>query len=106
MVDGILEHAGDRAVVFGGDEEDALGGGDLGLQPGDGGGGVAIVILVVERQIADLEMLEGEIGMRQLGETLGQFTVKRIFAQTADNDADLISSHPYSPSCTIALCGK
>ena len=39
MVDGVLEHAGDRAVVFGGDEQQAVGRRDAGLQPLDGFGG-------------------------------------------------------------------
>ena len=51
VVDGVLEHGGDRPVVLGDDEEERVGPRDLGLHPLHGSGLIIIVVLVVERQI-------------------------------------------------------
>ena len=53
MIDGVLEYPGDRSVIFGRDEQQALGGLDLILEPLDGFGLVRVVVLVVEWQVAD-----------------------------------------------------
>ena len=58
VINRVLEHTGDRTVVFSGDEQQALSRRDFGLQPLDGLGWVRVVVLVVQRQVADLHLLE------------------------------------------------
>ena len=93
MVDRVLEHPGDRTVVFGGDEQQAMGSGDFALQPLDGLGRARIVVLVVERQVADLYQLEREVRRRQFFDGVGQLAVERIFAKAADDNGDLVLTH-------------
>lgn len=93
VVEGILEDAGDGAVVLGGDEDDALCGGDFGLHAQDAGGLLGVVVLVVEREVADFDDLEGEVGGGQRGEGLGKLAVDGILAQAADDDGDLGLTH-------------
>src|SRR5690606_24222105 len=45
-------------------------------------------ILVVERQVADLDEAEPEPAFRELGEAFGEFTVERVAAQRADQDSN------------------
>ena len=68
-------------VVFGGDEQKALGSGDFALQPLDGLGRVRIVVLVVDRQVADLYLFERELRRRHLYDGVSQFAVERIFGR-------------------------
>ena len=53
MVNGILEDAGDRTVVFGCDEQQTLRCSNLGLQPVDLGRLFGIIVLIVKREITD-----------------------------------------------------
>ena len=70
MVDGVLEDAWDRTVVFGGNEQQTLCCSDLSFQPFDLGRLVGIIILIVEREIADLRMLEREVSRGKLRDRL------------------------------------
>ncbi len=76
MVDCVLEHAGDRTVVFGRNEQKALGSLDFVLQPFDGLGLVRVVVLVVERQVADLHLLERELRRCQFYNGVCQLAVE------------------------------
>jgi len=66
LVDRVLENAGDRAIVFGRDEQQGLGALDFVLQPENGLGPVLVVVLVLERQIIEPRDLEHEFRRRQL----------------------------------------
>ncbi len=54
-VDRVLEHAGNAAIIFGADEQHAVGRGDLLAEAGPLLGRIAVEVLVVERQVADLD---------------------------------------------------
>ena len=93
MVDRILENIGNRAVVLGGDEHQPAGRGDASLQPLDRFGLVRVVVLVVERQIADVQLLERKLWRRQLHDGVGELAVERRVAKAADNDCDAVLTH-------------
>ena len=61
VIDRVLEHTGDRTIVFSGDEQQALRRRDFSFQPLDGLGWVRVVVLVVQRQVADLQLLKREV---------------------------------------------
>ena len=65
VVDRVLQHAGNRAVVFGRHEQHALAARISRLQALDRRGLVAVVVLVVERQVVDAQVLEGEVRRRE-----------------------------------------
>ena len=54
-VDRILEHAGNAAIIFGADEQHAVRRADLLAEPHPLLGRVGVEVLVVERQVADLD---------------------------------------------------
>ena len=58
------------------------------LNATDAGGGFGVVVLVVERQLADLDDLERERRRRHGGERFGHLAVERVLAQAADDDGD------------------
>ena len=93
MVDRVLEHAGNRAVVFGRDEEHARSGGDLAFETLHRLRLRRIVVLIIERQIVDLRLREGEFGRRQLCDGAGELAVVRISAKTADQNEDRECAH-------------
>src|SRR6185369_15843203 len=64
-IDRILEHARDAAIIFGAAEKDAITRRDLLAEAGPLLGRVAVEILVVERQIADLDHRAVEIFVAQ-----------------------------------------
>jgi hypothetical protein len=75
VVDGVLEDGWDRTVVFGRDEQQTLYCGDLGLQPFDLGRLAGIIVLIVEREVADLRLLEREVGWGKLRDGLASFAL-------------------------------
>ena len=81
MVDGIFEHAGNGAIVFGRKEQNSLCVLDFAFQTFDGSGLILIVILVVERQVADLYLLERELWRRQFRDGASELPVEGIAAQ-------------------------
>ncbi len=93
MVDGVLQHARNGAVVFGRHEQQALRGCHLGLEPQHGRGLLPIVVLVIERQVADADFGEGKIGRRQAGERMGELAVDGVLAQASDEECDLVAIH-------------
>lgn len=80
MVNGILQHAWHGAIVFRGNEQQAVSRLDLALQPLHRRCLVAVIILIVERQITDGHLLEGELWRPQLGQGGRQFAVEGILA--------------------------
>ncbi len=98
VIEGVLQHAGDRAVVFRRDEDDAGGGADGRLDAGHRRRLRAVVVLVVERQVADLDALQGDVGRRQLGERSGEGLVVRLLAEASDDDGNLQLAHSVTVS--------
>jgi hypothetical protein len=77
----VLERARDRTVVLGGDEEDPVGAPDA-VAEGDPGLRRALFeILVIERQVPDLDDLEPEALRRHLGQGVRRHPVVRALAQ-------------------------
>jgi hypothetical protein len=64
---------------------------NLGLEAGDAIGQPRLKVLVVERQIIDLDKAENDLVLRELGERLSELAIERPAAIAADNDADLES---------------
>src|SRR5690606_31311547 len=90
---GVLQHARDRTVVFGRDEHDTVGRRDLALQALYRVGLVAVVVLVVQREVIDPRVLEGEFGRREPDDRVSQLSVERVLAQAADDYGDLVLAH-------------
>ena len=63
-----FEHGRDRAAVLGGDEQQGVGAVEFGLEAGDGGRHRLFVVLVVHRQVVDLD----EFGLEGVGAELRQ----------------------------------
>ncbi|MOA25608.1 hypothetical protein D3C78_1463460 [compost metagenome] len=96
MVDGVLEHSGNRAVVFGCHEQQRLGTGDLGAKVLDHIHLVAVRILVVQRQVVDGDFLELETFGCHALDRLRELAIEGILAQAADDDSDLVLAHENS----------
>ena len=94
MVDGVLEHAGNGAVVFGRDEHHGIHRAQLALQPLHFRGLAAIFILVVQRQVADPQFLEVEIRRTEPDERIGKLAVVGILAKAANHVTDLPGHAP------------
>ena len=92
-VDGVLEHAGDRRVVFRGREQQGVGVGDRLPETGDGRRAVAdVVVLVVGRD--RLEPVEDlELGALLLDELAGRAQQQRVVRLAAQAPAD--AEHPH-----------
>jgi hypothetical protein len=96
MVDSVLKDARERTIVFGGDEKQTLRGSDLSFQPFDRERLIGIIILIVEREVADLRMLEREFGRSKLRDRLGEPGVKGIVSQAAHDDCNVDLTHGLS----------
>ena len=92
-VDAVLDGGRDRAVVFGRDKEDALRIGDLLLELGGGRGQVVLVVLVVERDVAQAHILELEVGRNQLFQRTRQAQIDRGGTKASDKDCNLVCAH-------------
>ena len=78
MIYSVLENPWHGSVVLGGNEQQTLCRCDLALQPFDLGRLVAVIILIVEWQVADLQMLERQVGRsKKFGIGTGELCVKR-----------------------------
>ncbi|WP_232316325.1 hypothetical protein [Candidatus Burkholderia verschuerenii] len=62
---------------------------------------VGVVILTIERQAADIEMLESEIVRRERFERVRQLLVERTLAKASDHHSDLVD-HDVS----LSIVGK
>ena len=63
------------------------------LEAQAGGGEIRVVILVVEWQVTDVDVLEGETLSRQRSHGMAELPVERACAQAADDDADARRGH-------------
>jgi hypothetical protein len=93
VVDSVLEHAGDRAVVLRRDEHEALGARDIALQSLYGLCLVLIVVLVVQRKVADTHLDEGKLLRRQLHDGVSQPAVEGILAKASYDNCDPEPAH-------------
>lgn len=85
-VERVLQHAGNRAVVFGRDEQQRVGRFDRLFETLRDFRKIRVVILTIERQLADLDELEREIGGRERNHGVRQCAIPRTATQTADDD--------------------
>jgi len=92
MVDRVLQHARDRAVVFGRDEEDRVGVEHFPPQP-QHGLGQRLRVVVVQRQVVDADAMEGEARRRQRLQGAGQLRIDGTLADAADDHADVEAGH-------------
>jgi hypothetical protein len=93
-VDGVLQHAGDGAVVLWSDEEDGVRRSDLVAEGDPGGGRLALVveILVVEGKMANLDDLEAQHFRGQGDKGIGRLAVEGALAQAADDHGDVVDT--------------
>src|SRR6266480_4251591 len=102
-VDGVLEPAGNRAVVLGRREEDRVRRAPLLAQPGDGRRNLSVFqILVVDRQVAEagrIEELDLDTLRRGLDRRAQKARVVRVGPQAAGHGQDL---HRYASALTNA----
>ena len=92
-IDGVLEHRRDRTVVFRGDDQDAVGLRELVLEAHHLGREVALVVLVVHRQVVDTDEFRLELAGGELGHRLGELAVDRVLAVGTDDHGDLGYGH-------------
>ena len=64
-IERVLEQPRDRTVVFRGNEEETVRGPDLAFHPYDHQR-VLVVVLVIQRKVADLHLAEGKFRRRKL----------------------------------------
>ena len=93
MVDGIFQEAWDRPVVLRCHKQQPLRCGDLRLEPPNLRSLVRVVILIVKRQITDLELVQREIGWSEPGQSTSQLVVERLAAKTSCENGDLVLAH-------------
>ena len=90
-VDGVLQDAGYRAVVFGRDEQNGVGRGDRFAEPGPGLRRAGrFEVFVVMGQITDFDDIEFEVSGCQPRQLERCLAVDRVLAQAADDHGDLV----------------
>ena len=89
-IDRVLEHARDAAVIFGAAEQDSVRFGDLLAEADPLLGRVRVEVLVVERQVADLDHRAVEIVGAQGTDRPRDLAVDAPLAKAADDDRDLV----------------
>ena len=95
VVERVLEHTRDRTVIFRGYEKDAVGGPDPAFHPHHRRGRVLVVVLVIQRQVADLYLAEGKFRRRKLHDGIGKFPVERILPEASDDNGNLVLAHTF-----------
>ncbi len=93
VVERVLEHTRDRSIVFGRNEQDTVRFGDLFLQAFDGLRLVRVIVLVVQRQVTDLCLLEQKLCRRESGHRACQLAIKGITAKASDDYGDPVLTH-------------
>src|SRR5579859_618386 len=101
-VDGVLQHAGDGAVVLWSDEEHGVRRSDLVAEGDPGGVRLALVveILIVEGEMANLDDLEAQRFRGQGDKGIGRLAVKGALAQAADDHGDVVDT---CHGCLVSL---
>ncbi|MDT4873666.1 hypothetical protein FQZ97_1089220 [compost metagenome] len=82
-VDGVFQRCRYRAVVFRRDEQQSVGRAHLLAESAVGCRRGNIDVFVVERQLADLDDVQFEVGWRQVSQCQRDLTVDRCLAQAA-----------------------
>ena len=102
-VDGVLQRAGDRPVVLGGDEQDGVGPADRILEGGGLGRVVRVVVLAVEGQVPDRDLGELEVLGGEVDQDLGELAVDGGGGEASDEVADLVLGHvlPFIEGCVV-----
>src|SRR5262249_4240371 len=85
------ERAGNRTVVLGGHEEDGVGTPHARPELDPRRGRFVLQVLVVERELRDLDDAERERVRRQLGERLRHLAIVGVSPKAADDDRDVTS---------------
>src|SRR5690606_23161733 len=96
-VDGVLQTAGDRAVVLRGHDQDRVGALDVLLEAAAGLGIVGVVVVAVDRQVVERDLAELELLWRELDQRPGQFPVDRFLRHAADQVTDVVGLHRRAP---------
>jgi hypothetical protein len=78
----------DRSIIFGRDEQHAVGLRNRALQPPYRLGRVCLLVLVVEWQVADGHVVKGKVSRCQAKQRVVQSPVERIAPQAADDRGD------------------
>ena len=79
--------------MLGGDEQQGVGGFELGLEAGDRCRHRVLVVLVVHRQVVDLDEFGVEGVGTELRQRLRQLAVDGFAPVRADDDAELVLCH-------------
>jgi hypothetical protein len=87
--------------VFRGDDQDAVGAGELALEAHHLSGQVAFEVLVEHRQIVDAWETGLEAAGAEPGERVGELAVDRIAAVAADDDGEIELAHGADPLVKI-----
>ncbi len=88
-IDRVLQRRRHRSVVFRRDDQYAVGLCDLVLEAHHFGRQIALVVLVVDRQIVDADEFRFEFAGAELDERLGELAVDRFPAVRSDDHGDL-----------------
>jgi hypothetical protein len=94
-IDRVLQHARHRSVVFGRDEQQRVGLFYFGLEAQTRRREVGVVVLVVKRQIADLQGAEREPIRCQPFDGPRELAIEGGRTQAADDDRDVGRCHGY-----------
>ncbi|MCY1540077.1 hypothetical protein D9M68_756910 [compost metagenome] len=96
-VNGVLQPARDRAVVLRGDEQHRIDIGNRCLEgPGDGGK-VGVIVIAIERQIAERNLGHDQFLWCEPHQCQGKFAVDRAGGEAADKISDLVGVHERPP---------
>src|SRR5690606_4137966 len=92
-VDGILEPAGDRSVVFGSDEQDGVGLADGAFEIPGNLWEIIVIVIAVERQLTEGYLAEIEGIRRELYQGLGELAIDRFAGKAAHQVAHIVAGH-------------
>ena len=97
-----------RRTWFGRDKQHALRCCNGRLKPLDRCRRIVVVVLVVERQIADFQLNKREFCRRQARQRGGKLAIDGFLSQATDDDGDLILAHAHHFPVRIAraLCAR
>src|SRR3546814_10636312 len=97
-VQSILERGRQPAVIFGSAEKHAVSRPDLFAEALVLGGRIDVDVLVIERQIPDLDKATVEHVLREFRHRQRNLSINALFAQAADQYCDIVACHTVSLS--------
>src|SRR5690606_25016162 len=97
-VEGILQDPRNRAVVLRGEEQHAVAVAHLLLEAAHRLRLVAVVVLVVQGQVADADLVEAPALGREPDHRLGELAVEGLLAEAADDEGDGSVGHVCPPA--------